>query len=98
MYLSVVASLSAHADVMFEEMKTDKEATKGKRATLGDVSWDSVKLNETEESEDEADPPSGARGYSRSSSRGPLLKQLLDRWQEPVKRSDKVCAERRMHL
>lgn len=93
--LNEVASLSAQAEAMHEEMsqassqkngKNGKRKETTKRKAVNDVSWSSVKMTQEDlKDQSEPDESDGQRpGYGRSSSSGAFMKQLLDRWEEPV--------------
>jgi hypothetical protein len=87
-----VASLSAELDgVEMQGSTSTKPAGKAKRGAMGDVSWDSVKMKQEEEEDSETEQAEEEKGtYSRSSSEGSFLKQLLDRWEEPTSQQDRV--------
>lgn len=81
--------------MVFAEMKTEENKKKsigGKRSTLGDVSWSSVKMQE-DTSENEESATGTKKVVGRSTSGGSFLKQLLDRWEEPPKQQDKVSPQ-----
>eukprot|EP00977_Amphora_coffeiformis_P011524 scaffold2767_cov177-Amphora_coffeaeformis.AAC.98 len=93
--LNEVASLSAQAEAMHEEISQEssqkdvKEVKKkdtGKRKTVNDVKWSSVKMTSEDINESsEHDETTGSKPrYGRSSSGGTFMKSLLDRWEEPV--------------
>jgi predicted transcriptional regulator len=90
--LNEVASLSAELDgVEMQGSTSTKPAGKAKRGAMGDVSWDSVKMKQEEEEDSETEQAEEEKGtYSRSSSEGSFLKQLLDRWEEPTSQQDRV--------
>ena len=105
--LNEVASLSAQADAMQEELSTessqkDGKSTKkkdaGKRKSVNDVKWSSVKMTSEDvlEHSEHDDTPGLKPGYGRSSSSGIFIKQLLDRWEEPVS-VDKVRRQSPIH-
>ena len=99
--LNEVANLSAQAEAVHKEvnhLNLDKAAPKKPTAPskLKEVSWASARFQtndkETSGEYDELGEEEEATGMlRRTSSGGPFIKHLLDRWEEPKTESDKVC-------